>query len=260
LQPFHRSWRRGTGEDGSSDDVRDPVVLWTDTFTDGMTPGVARAAVTVLTDAGFRVIVSEKQACCGLTWISTGQLDGARARLRRLLDVLGPYAEQGIPIVGLEPSCTAVLRSDLLDLLRDDPRATTVSKATRTLAEVLTARPGWRAPDLFGVELVVQPHCHHHSVMSFAADQALLTAAGATTTVVSGCCGLAGNFGMQRGHYEMSVAVAENALLPAIRARPAESIVLADGFSCRTQVEQLAGLKTMHLAELLAERIDSVRR
>ncbi len=256
---FHRWWKKnGITRPFQK---REPVVLWTDSFTDGMNPEVAQAAARVLTDAGYSVIVPDEVACCGLTWITTGQLDGAKKRLLRLLDILGPYAAQGIPIVGLEPSCTAVLRSDLGDLLPDDPRAAKVASATNTLAELLSSRAGtptaWRPPDLTGVELIVQPHCHHHSVMGFSTDQELLTSTGATLKVVSGCCGLAGNFGMEKGHYEMSVAVAENSLLPALRAKPANSIVLADGFSCRTQVDHLAGLPSITLAQLLADHITS---
>jgi len=235
------------------------VVLWADTFTDALHPATAKAAVAVLTDAGYRVVVPDRSACCGLTWITTGQLDGAKKRLRGLLDVLGPYAAQRIPIVGLEPSCTAVLRSDLLDLLPDDPRADEVAAATRTLAEILTSKDGtedaWRPPDLTGLQLIVQPHCHHHSVMGFGTDQRLLEIAGAGVTVLAGCCGLAGNFGMEKGHYEMSVAVAETSLLPALRERPDNAIVLADGFSCRTQIDQLAGLPSRTLAQLLAEHL-----
>jgi Fe-S oxidoreductase len=246
---FHRSWR---GRAAAPADQAPPVVLWTDSFTNGMNPEVAHAAVNVLTDAGYRVVIPEQRSCCGLTWISTGQLDAARKRLSRLLDVLGPYAAAATPIVGLEPSCTAVLRSDLLDLLGDDPRAKQVSDAVRTLAELLT-ETDWRAPDLSGVEIIVQPHCHHHAVMGFSTDRALLESSGAGLTILAGCCGLAGNFGMEQGHYEMSVAVAENSLLPALRARPESSLVLADGFSCRTQSDQLAGVRAVHLAELLGE-------
>ncbi len=252
---FHRQSRRARRHEVSqASDERPAVVLWADSFTDGMSPEVGLAAAQVLTSAGYRVIVPDDVACCGLTWITTGQLDGARTRLLRLLDILGPYADQGIPIVGLEPSCTAVLRSDLVELLPNDPRAERVHDLARTLAEQLTSDPGWRPPDLSGVELVVQPHCHHHSVMGFATDERLLTAAGATLQLVVGCCGLAGNFGMERGHYEMSVAVAENALLPAIRTKSRASRVLADGFSCRTQIEQLAGQPSITLSQLLAER------
>ncbi len=217
--------------------------------------------MAVLRDAGYQVIIPERPACCGLTWISTGQLDGARRRLRGLLDVLAPYAQAGTPIVGLEPSCTAVLRSDLADLLPGDPRATAVAAAVHTLAELLTAPPPpgpaaeWAPPSLAGTEIVAQPHCHHHSVMGYAADLALLRRAGASVTALAGCCGLAGNFGMERGHYELSVAVAEHALVPALRDAPPGSVYLADGFSCRTQASQLAGVRGQHLAQLLAARL-----
>ncbi|PFG44430.1 FAD/FMN-containing dehydrogenase [Isoptericola jiangsuensis] len=241
---------------------RPKVVLWTDSFSDSLAPSVPKAALKVLDAAGYDVIVPDRQACCGLTWISTGQLDGARRRLGDLLSVLGPYAVNGIPILGLEPSCTAVLRSDLQDLFPDDPRAAAVGRATRTLAELLTdpatapaKGSGWTVPDLSDVTAVVQPHCHQHSVMGFQADRALLAGAGATVTELAGCCGLAGNFGMQKGHYETSVAVAENALLPALRARGEDEAYIADGFSCRTQALQLEGVEGKALVEVLAERL-----
>jgi Fe-S oxidoreductase len=198
-------------------------------------------------------------ACCGLTWISTGQLDGARARLRGTLDTLAPFVAAGLPVIGLEPSCTAVLRDDLLELLPDDARAPELAGAVRTLAELLgAARPDgtfWQPPRLDDVRVIAQPHCHQHAVMGYDADAALLRAAGAQVEVLAGCCGLAGNFGMERGHYEVSVAVAEHALLPALRAADDATVFLADGFSCRTQAEQLAGRSGVHLAQLLAERL-----
>jgi FAD/FMN-containing dehydrogenase/Fe-S oxidoreductase len=238
---------------------RPSVVLWTDSFSDAMAPSVPKAAIQVLEAAGYDIIVPEQDACCGLTWISTGQLDGARRRLASLLSVLGPYAVNGIPILGLEPSCTAVLRSDLLDLFPDDPRAAAVAAATRTLAELLTeprtAPAHWTVPDLSDLTAVVQPHCHHHSVMGYQADEKLLRDGGATIEVLAGCCGLAGNFGMQKGHYDVSVAVAENALLPALRAAEDGTELLADGFSCRTQAVQLAGVEGKALVEILAERL-----
>ncbi|MBO3085063.1 FAD-binding and (Fe-S)-binding domain-containing protein [Cellulomonas fengjieae] len=258
----HVLGRPGEGPGGTGTGGRKPqVVLWTDSFSDTLSPSVAQAAVAVLADAGYEVLVPQENACCGLTWITTGQLDGARRRLTHLLGVLGPFAVNGIPIVGLEPSCTAVLRSDLRDLLPDDPRAVAVARETRTLAELLTAPspigPGdrWRVPDLSDVTAVVQPHCHHHSVMTWTADRRLLTDAGAQFSALAGCCGLAGNFGMEKGHYEVSVAVAENALLPALRAAGPGDVYLADGFSCRTQADHLAGVQGMHLAELLAAHL-----
>ncbi|MEP6851861.1 MAG: heterodisulfide reductase-related iron-sulfur binding cluster, partial [bacterium] len=235
----------------------DPVVLWADTFTDHFSPTVGQAAVAVLEDAGFRVELPPGAACCGLTWISTGQLDGARRQLRRTLDVLGPVLVAGTPIVGLEPSCTATLRSDAAELLPDDPRAAALASSLRTLAELLAERPQWSPPSLSDVRAVAQPHCHHHAVMGWGPDAALLERAGAQVDAVGGCCGLAGNFGVEKGHYDVSVAVAETALLPALRAAPEDAIVLADGFSCRTQVDQLAGGGGVHLAELLAAYLPS---
>ena len=239
----------------------DPVVLFVDTFTDHFSPEVGRAAVTVLEDAGFAVRVTPKPVCCGLTWISTGQLDGARRQLSRTVRALTD-AGPDIPVVGLEPSCTAVLRSDATELLTgaDGERAAAVATRTHTLAELLATRDGWQAPDLSGVTGVAQPHCHQHAVLGWDADKRLLAGAGATVEAVGGCCGLAGNFGVEKGHYEVSVAVAETALLPAVRAAGADATVLADGFSCRTQLEQLTDTRGRHLAEVLAEAVAARRK
>jgi Fe-S oxidoreductase len=232
-----------------------PVLLWVDTFTEHFSPQVGAAAVRVLEDAGYQVQVTDKRVCCGLTWISTGQLDGARRQLRHTLDALDRAVRFGVPIVGLEPSCTAVLRHDLLELLPDDPRTAKVAAATKTLAELLAETEGYVPPSLADVHGVAQPHCHQHAVMGWTADAALLASAGATVDAVGGCCGLAGNFGVEKGHYEVSQAVAETALLPAVRQAPHDATVLADGFSCRTQLEQLGQVRAYHLAEVLADRL-----
>ena len=238
---------------------RDPsgrpyALVWADSFSQTLDDAGARAVVDVLEANGFAPIVAP-DACCGLTWITTGQLSGAKKHLASLLGVLAPFAVSGIPIVGVEPSCTAVLRDDLLDLLPEDPRSLLVSSATRTLAEVLSALPASarRLPSLEGVEIVAQPHCHHYSVMGWDADQALLESLGAHVTRLEGCCGLAGNFGMEAGHYDLSVAVASHSLLPSLSAQP-DAVYLADGFSCRTQAAQLADRGGVHLATLLAGR------
>jgi FAD/FMN-containing dehydrogenase/Fe-S oxidoreductase len=260
-----------------------PVLLWVDTFTDYFTPEIGQAAVRVLEAAGYAVQVTGEPVCCGLTWISTGQLDGARRQLRRSLRALEPAVRAGTPIVGLEPSCTAVLRGDVTELLPADSRARQVRAATRTLAELLTETAGWAPPDLSGLRAVAQPHCHHHAVMGWHTDSALLARAGAEVTAVGGCCGLAGNFGVERGHYDVSRAVAEIALLPAVRSAKdrsakdrsakdrsakdrsakdrsakdgaGDAVILADGFSCRTQLDQLARVSGIHLAQLLAGRL-----
>ncbi len=236
-----------------------PLLLWVDTFTDHFTPEVGQAAVRVLESAGYCVQVTAKPVCCGLTWISTGQLDAARRRLRDTLDALEPALREGTAIVGLEPSCTAVLRSDVAELLPGDWRAAKAVEATMTLAEVLCATPGWTPPPLADVRALAQPHCHQHAVMGWQADADLLARAGADVAAVGGCCGLAGNFGVERGHYEVSVAVAETALLPAVRAAPHDAVILADGFSCRTQLEQLGGVHSVHLAQLLGDHLPPER-
>ena len=258
------------GAEGLNDIRGNTVVLWADSFTDGLSPQIPEAIVRVLEDAGLRVLVTAGDACCGITWITTGQLDGAKKHLNHLLEVLGPFAVNGIPIIGVEPSCTAVLRGDLLELLPKDPRAHAVAANTFTLAEVLTGRApvkpreGWQVPRLDDVTAVVQPHCHQYSVTGFTADRDLLARAGAKVTEAAGCCGVAGNWGYENGHFDVSAKVAENSLLPALRdagfvdgVAAEGTVYLADGVSCRTQADDLVGVQGLHLAELLARRIGS---
>jgi FAD/FMN-containing dehydrogenase/Fe-S oxidoreductase len=232
-----------------------PVVLYVDSFTNHFSPSVARAAVAVLRSAGYAPAITSESACCGLTWISTGQLTAARRILSSTAAELRAAAAAGVPIVGLEPSCTGVLRSDIVELL-DNEDARLVSRATMTVAELLAATPGYRPPSLDGVSVIAQPHCHHHAVMGWDADAALLKSAGATVKRLGGCCGLAGNFGVEKGHYEVSVQVAEQQLLPALRDAAPGDVFLADGFSCRTQSSDLAGVSGVHLVELLAGALD----
>ncbi|GAA4081140.1 FAD-binding and (Fe-S)-binding domain-containing protein [Nocardioides kongjuensis] len=239
---------------GGSVGTGTPVVLFVDSFTNHFAPRVAEAAVAVLRDAGYDPRITRQQECCGLPWISTGQLDGAARRLGAMVDALKDDALAGVPIVGLEPSCAAVLRHELRELVPGEDAAA-VASATTTLAELLSRTPGWTPPSLAGVRIVAQPHCHHHAVMGWSTDQALLEKAGASVEAVPGCCGMAGNFGVEQGHYEVSVAVAEANLLPAVRSSAGEAgrVVLADGFSCRTQLDELApDAEPVHLAELLA--------
>lgn len=240
---FHRTFRAASSD-------RTPVILFADSWSDSFAPEVAEATVHVLRKAGYEPRLASKPVCCGLTWITTGQLDAAKSILRRTVDALIDDARAGIPIVGIEPSCTAVLRSDIHELLPGDPDAARVSAQVTTLAELLTRTPGWMPPDLEGIDIVAQPHCHHHAILGWQTDRALLESTGAKVQTLAGCCGLAGNFGIERGHYEVSVAVADQNLLPAIDAAP-HAVVLADGFSCRTQVADLRERPSLHLAQLL---------
>jgi Fe-S oxidoreductase len=233
------------------------VLLWPDTFTNLMHPHVGRAAVSVLEEAGWTVNVPTGPMCCGLTLISTGQLSAGKRVLRRAVRALGHHVRHGGFVVGLEPSCTAVFRSDALELLPDDEEVQVVAERTVTLAELLVDHtPGWQPPRIDGqAKALVQVHCHQHAVLGWEAEQTLLEQSGVEAErLEGGCCGLAGNFGFEPGHLEVSVACAERVMLPAIRAAAADTTIVADGFSCRTQIEQLdsGGRRAVHLAELLA--------
>jgi FAD/FMN-containing dehydrogenase/Fe-S oxidoreductase len=238
----------------SAHGVKGEVLLWPDTFTNHLAPEVGRAAVEVLEAAGYQVVLPQKSVCCGLTWISTGQLTRAKKVLERSLAILAPALSAGTPIVGLEPSCLAALKHDAPALLPDNPLAATVAAATHTFAEFLS-RSGWEPPQVGG-EALVQTHCHQHAVVGFDADRSLMKAAGIKASIPdSGCCGLAGNFGFERGHYEVSKAAGERVLLPAVRDAAPTTAIVADGFSCRTQITHGTSRQPMHLAQLLADAL-----
>ncbi|MGW3508649.1 FAD-binding and (Fe-S)-binding domain-containing protein [Streptomyces sp. NPDC000994] len=257
-ESFLQWWRaRGSAEPEPGDPRA--VVLWPDTFSTYFHPAIAQSAVRVLEDAGFRVAVPGRPVCCGLTWISTGQLHTAEKVLRHSLDVLRPWIEAGTPVIGLEPSCTAVFRADGPELLPDDQDMRRLAGRFRTFAEQLVrhAPEDWRPPAL-SRQATVQTHCHQHAILHDDADRELMRRAHIDADVLDeGCCGLAGNFGFERGHHEVSMAVAEQGVLPAVRAAPPSSLLLADGFSCRTQIEQAGtGREALHLAEALALGLD----
>ncbi|GAA2787629.1 FAD-binding and (Fe-S)-binding domain-containing protein [Streptomyces showdoensis] len=255
------------------------LTLWPDTFTDHLAPEVGRAAVRVLEDAGLGVTLPPGRVCCGLTYVSAGRLDAARKAMRRTLDVMvgggtadgarggaggatvGPSGGAGLPVPGpvvvLEPSCAATLRSDLTALLPDDPRAALLAASVRTFAEALEElAPDW-APPRVDRPVTGQTHCHQHAVLGDAADRRLRERAGLDGEPAGGCCGLAGNFGFEPGHEEVSAACAEDQLLPALRAAPPHAVVLADGFSCRTQIAHTRPDRhARHTAEILAEALE----
>jgi FAD/FMN-containing dehydrogenase/Fe-S oxidoreductase len=242
--------------------ARGRVLLWPDTFTNHFDPAVATDAVAVLESLGYTVELPPSAVCCGLTWTSTGQVEAARRVLRRSLRTIGPWLAAGVPVVGLEPSCTAALRADGPELLPDEPLAAALATGVRTFAELLAGhteeiRAAVREP---GPRALVQVHCHQHAELGTDDDRAVMAALGIDAEVLdSGCCGLAGNFGFEKGHYDVSMACAERVLLPAVRAADADVAVLADGFSCRTQLRQAGTREPVHLAQLAAAAL-AVRR
>ncbi|MGR6971144.1 FAD-binding and (Fe-S)-binding domain-containing protein [Streptomyces cynarae] len=256
-EPFSRWWRRTTG--GRPRATGPLIALWPDTFTEHLSPSVGRAAVRVLEAVGLGVALPpghRRRVCCGLTYVSTGQLDRARAVMRRTLDLMDPVLTAGAPVVVLEPSCAAALRTDLPELLHDDSRAQRLAAAVVTFAEALERyAPDWTPPRL-DRPVAGQTHCHQHAVLGDTADRRLRAAAGLTGELTGGCCGLAGNFGFEKGHYEVSTACAEEQLLPSVRSAPEDAVILADGYSCRTQLQQLAGVRARHLSEVLAEGLE----
>ena len=246
---FTASFRSRRKPGGSG--TRGPVVLWPDTFTNLLAPEIGVAATRVLESLGFQVLLPSGGVCCGLTWITTGQLPTARRVLQRTVQVLehGPVA---VPIVGLEPSCTVALQDDLPRLVPGAAAAGVAARVETFAAFVDREADDEQLPRLSGHALA-QPHCHQDAAVGFDADQRLLRRTGVDASRIDpNCCGLAGNFGFEAAHYEVSQAVGERTVLPAVRAAAPDTTILADGFSCRTQIEQSTDRRAVHLAQLLA--------
>jgi len=236
-----------------------PVLLFADTFNNFFHPETARAGVEVLEAAGFRVTVPRSDLCCGRPLYDFGMLDLARGTLRGVLDGLRGEIRGGVPVIVLEPSCAAVFRDELLGLLPDDADAKSLSGQTFVLAEFLRNKaPGFRPPRVAS-RAILQGHCHQRAIMTMTDEEELLRRMGVEfETPEPGCCGMAGSFGFESGaHYDVSMKCAERALLPEVRRAPADTLIIADGFSCREQIRQGAGRAAMHLAEVLRSALSS---
>lgn len=233
---------------------RPKVILWTDTFNNYFKPDTLIAGVTVLEEAGFQVIIPQKPLCCGRPLYDFGMLKTAKKKLKEILDALRMEIRQGIPLVGLEPSCISVFKDELPDLLPHDQDAMRLSKQTYDLAEFLEKRaPGFKIPSMHK-KAILHGHCHHKSLWKMTSEEQVLQKMGIDfQTLDSGCCGLAGYFGYlkQGKHYEVSVKAGERVLLPAVRNADKNTLVIVDGYSCREQIEQLTERKGLHLAEVL---------
>jgi Fe-S oxidoreductase/FAD/FMN-containing dehydrogenase len=229
------------------------VVLWTDTFNNYFLPDTAKAAVEVLEAAGFRVVIPEASLCCGRPLYDFGMLDRAKRLLLRTLNALATEIEAEIPIVVLEPSCAAVFRDELLNLFPDDERAHQLSRLIFLLSEFLEKRASdFELPKL-SAKAVVHGHCHHKSLMKMTDEESVLEKMGVDWSAPApGCCGMAGSFGFDEDKYEVSMAIGELELLPAVRQAPSDSLIIADGFSCREQIAQSTDRQALHLAEVIA--------
>jgi FAD/FMN-containing dehydrogenase/Fe-S oxidoreductase len=229
-----------------------PVLLWPDTFSNYFQPEIAKAAVEVLESAGFRVIVPRAQLCCGRPLYDHGMLDRAQALLLQILDELSPEIEAGVPIIGLEPSCVAVFRDELINLFPHDQRAQALSRQTFLLSEFLEMKAPNAPLGRLERKAILHGHCHHKSLMKMTAEESVLRRLGVDfQTPAPGCCGMAGSFGFEHDKYDVSIAVGELELLPAIRNAPADWLIIADGFSCREQIAQGSPRRALHLAEVL---------
>jgi FAD/FMN-containing dehydrogenase/Fe-S oxidoreductase len=233
------------------------VLLWPDCSNNYFHPEVAHAAVRVLETAGFVVDIPRDRLCCGRPLYDHGMLTAAKRRLLEILESLRGEIEAGTPIIGLEPSCVSVFRDELLRFFPDDPLARQLSRQVRFLTEFLVEHDAVPARGMRG-RAVVHPHCHERASLCLDDDIAVLKATGLDFTVLdAGCCGMAGAFGFERGHFDVSRAVGERVLLPAVRAASAGTYIVTNGFSCREQITQLTGRRVWHIAEVLAQAADT---
>ena len=251
-ETFVTKFRRRTRDHTESQEPHRRVLLWPDTFNNYFHPETLHAAVEVLEAAGYHVTIPRKQLCCGRPLYDWGFLGMAKQQLREIIEVLRPELREGIAIVGLEPSCVSVFRDELPNLFPNDGDAKRLSKAAVTLSEFIDQEGDrFRIPKL-NRKALVQGHCHHKAIMRFEPEEALLAKIGLEFEHPdSGCCGMAGAFGFEEKNYELSMRIGERVLLPKVRAASPETLIIADGFSCREQIEQGTDRQALHLSQVL---------
>ncbi len=241
---FHQRGQRNLGSPR--------VILWPDTFNNYLRPETAKAAVEVLEAAGYQVEIPEQSLCCGRPLYDHGMLDTAERLLRQVLETLRPEIIAGTPIVGLEPSCVAVFRDELTNLFPNDENARRLKKQTFLLSEFLERKVENYQPPTLHRKAVVHGHCHHKALMRMGTEEAVLKKLGLDYQLLdSGCCGMAGSFGFEKEHYDLSIKCGERVLLPAVRSADKDTLIITDGFSCREQVAQTTGREALHLAQVI---------
>ena len=243
-----KQWFR---ERGPRNLYKPPVILWADTFNNHFHPETAKAAVEVLEDAGFRVEVPEQPLCCGRPLYDFGMLDLAKRQLQQILDALSSQIREGVPIVGLEPSCVAVFRDEMTNLFPNDENARRLRAQVFALSEFLE-KENYQPPKLER-KAVVHGHCHHKAIMGMSDEEKVLEKLGLDFEVLdSGCCGMAGSWGYEKGeHYDVSMKAGERVLLPAVRGADKDTLILTDGFSCRSQIKEATDRRALHLAQVI---------
>jgi FAD/FMN-containing dehydrogenase/Fe-S oxidoreductase len=236
---------------------REKVILWPDTFNNYFNPNIAMAAVEVLETIGFQVDVPAKNLCCGRPLYDWGWIDDAKQNLREILQVLKTPIESGTPVVFLEPSCASVFHEELVNLFPHDENAKRLKEQTFLLSTFLDRKASdFEFPEL-NTQALVQGHCHHRSLWKMDDEETILKKLGVNYDIPdSGCCGMAGAFGFEKEHYDISMKCGERVLLPAVRRFDPDGYIIADGFSCREQIKQATGRKAMHLAEVIKLALD----
>ncbi len=235
-----------------------PVILWPDTFNNHFHPETAKSATRVLEAAGFKVQVPQAFLCCGRPLYDFGLLDQAKRQIQQIVGVLRDEIRAGVPLVGLEPSCVSVFRDEMVSLLPNDLDVKRLHDQTFTLAEFLTKKASHFELPKLHKKVVVHMHCHHKSVLGCEADQEILKKMETEANLLdSGCCGMAGSFGFEPEKYEISQACGERVLFPKVREAPSDSIIMTEGFSCRTQIEQGTPRRALHLAQVIDLAIQS---
>jgi len=245
-----RSWFRSRSE---KNEGKPKVIIWADTFNNFFLPETLVAGVHVLEAAGFQVVIPKKILCCGRPLYDFGMLNQAKKMLVEIMHTLKDDIQNGTPIVGFEPSCVAVFRDELHNLFPHNEEASRLKKQVFTLAEFLEKKaPGFKVPEINN-KAIIQGHCHHKAIMKLDSEKSLLKKTGMDYEVLdSGCCGMAGYFGYEKGdHYDVSIKAGERVLLPAVRNFDSSGLIIADGFSCREQIEQNTERKGLHLAQVL---------
>lgn len=260
LVAWNRKRKKVNSEPSESVD-KDTVVIWPDTFTNFASTGSGEAAIQVLEAMGYRVLIPMGNVCCGLTWHSTGQLDMAIKSLRETLNNISGLLEEGYPIISLEPSCTAMLKDESIELLPNDEFAHKLSNQTISFGTFVANHmndnriwPFEALSDDKSTTAICQIHCHQKATIGYSDEVTVMKKLGIEPDLVGGgCCGLAGNWGFEPGHYEMSQTLAERELFPKIRSATKDTFVVADGFSCRTQIKEGTSAEPLHLAQILRQ-------